>query len=216
MRPRSSGQAEQGVADAFNDYYRRFAARRNQTGRTFSVGARDRYVAGDYILTADSCFTLVEFKWGAGSISAEQAKVVAQRLCRELEKPEDAGMRALAAKCHRIAWKNGSRVEVAPYFEVVCKRRNDAVSAGTLCEEWVNPPPEHRLSVEEFQTYIDWLVGLAKAAPEELLLIGANVSDETGIPELILSEFYGVAELKTWLDDNEPQPSTESTFQDGP
>ena len=71
-------QAEQGVIDAFRDYYHKFSKAKGSPAQSFSVGARDRLIAGDYIFVSESHFTLIEFKWGESSLKAERAKAIAK------------------------------------------------------------------------------------------------------------------------------------------
>jgi len=204
-------QAEQGVIDAFRDYYRKFSEFKGSTGQSFSVGARDKLIAGDYIFVSDSYFTLIEFKWDEDGFKKERAKSIAKLLCPALNTPGNEPMRKLAKKCHRIAWNNGLKVELGTYLDVVCCGGSQGIQAKDFCSQWFTPPPPHRASYDDFQKYIKWILSLSSSSQSELLLIGGNhIQEEGELPDLFLGQFYGIEELKEWLDENEPPQPTSS------
>jgi hypothetical protein len=207
---------EQSVADEFNKFLRKRAELLGQHVHSFSLDGQDRDAGADYLLTDASRFALVEFKSSATDLMSEKLKDRRLRLCQELEHRHD--MRSLHDLCHFIAWSSGEplSVQLNIYRHEICNRlvfgstcglsENSPnalgrASAGSFATEFLMDTHSRSLSLQEFETYLAWLLtetsGSARSTLE-LLISSPDLND------LTMFRFSSVAAAQTWLQTHFP------------
>lgn len=208
---------EQAVIDSFNKFFERQAAQNDLTVRTFSLDGQDALAGGDYILTDQSRFALIEFKYTQAEIIAESKKDKRLKLCEKLELHLD--MKVLHDKCHFIAWAeapdmkakcNIYRLEVCnqKIFGAACGLSSLSPSTGNrifakqFTTEFFSGIPPRSLSLSEFESYVVWLLqvvsGSSKSSFE--LLTYDETSDECAMIKL-----SSIRAAYDWMQKQQPQ-----------
>lgn len=192
---------EQAVIDGFNKYFERQAAALYRTVRSFSLGGQDALAGADYILTDQSRFALVEFKYTQAEIIEESKKDRRLRLCTQIE--DQPTMRALHDQCHFIAWAKTPlmQVELNIYRFEVCNRRifgnvpglraqspdyGNRVQAKEFATEFLSEMGQRSLSLPEFESYVAWLLRVVSGSPKSSfeLLTYDDTSDQCAMVKL--------------------------------
>ncbi|WP_437645394.1 hypothetical protein [Sorangium sp. So ce362] len=123
---------EQAVADALNRFLSRKAAKFGRNIHSLALDGQDRD-AGDYLLTDESEFAIIEFKHTDVDISLKKKKKNKKprrlRPCESLE--ANAKMTASHDRCHFIAWTQLLKQYMQPnvYRHDVCNRKFSAMGA---------------------------------------------------------------------------------------
>lgn len=209
-------QHEQSFADAFNAFMRRKATEHGCRFHSFSVDGQDRDAGADYLLTDSDRFALVEFKYSSDDLISEKHKPRRLTLCRGLALNGD--MRSLHDRCHFISWAEGPSLSVKTniYRHEICNRRvfGDScglseisscsvtrASAGVFATEFFSAPNPRSLSLEEFETYLAWLLTETSASTRSTLELIAHNPDSN---DLALIRLGSIAQAQTWVRNHVP------------
>jgi len=212
---------EQAVIDSFNSFFRREAQKSNLQVRSFSLGGQDTWAGADYVLSDQSQFALIEFKYTQNEIASEVMKDRRLKLCKELE--TDTMMRELHDQCHFIAWAehpkmegrcNVYRLEVCnqKVFGATCglsaQRPSEVprISARQFTTEFFANRPPRSLSLKDFETYLAWLLTVASSSRKSSLqlLTFDDSSDECAMVPLA-----SIRDAYEWMQRQAPQPKQE-------
>ncbi|MFY9261120.1 MAG: hypothetical protein WAO71_11490 [Gallionella sp.] len=214
-------QHEQSVINVFDKFFEREARKKNIEVRSFSLDGQDVIAGADYILTDQSRFTLVEFKYTQNEIFAEADKPKRCKLCSQLEREPD--MKSLHDQCHLIAWlhKPESEVKCNIYRLEVCNREiwgascqpsaikpsvEKRITVKQFTDDFFSSNSTHSLSLQEFETYVAWLhkiVGSSKCSFE--LLTHDFTLGKCGT--LILPSIKAAHD---WMQKQRPEPTNNS------
>ncbi|MEP7119948.1 MAG: hypothetical protein ABJE95_03515 [Byssovorax sp.] len=201
---------EQAVADAFNISLRRKAEKIGRKVHSYALDGQDRD-AGDYLLTDESKFAIVEFKYTDPDISLENRKSRRLRLCRLLE--TNSGMTTLHDQCHFVAWMQRPKqdVHLNIYRHEVCNREIFGTECGLKCaspsfdsrvlasqfaDEVLDTTGTRTLSLAEFERYLAWLMGVASQGPKRTLEILVN-DDRTDDVRLV--QLSSIRQVYDWF-----------------
>jgi hypothetical protein len=201
---------EQAVADAFNRSLSRKAAKFGRNIHSLALDGQDRD-AGDYLLTDESKFALIEFKYTDADINLENKKPRRLRLCRLLE--ANAGMTALHDQCHFIAWMQlpEQDVRLNIYRHEVCNCKIFGAGCGLTCaapsfdsrvlasqfaNELFGTTGTRTLSLAEFERYLAWLMGIASQSGKRTLEI---VVDDDQADDFRLVRFGSIRQAHDWF-----------------
>lgn len=217
---------EQAVIDVFNTFMRTEARNRSRNFRHIALDGQDRHVLADYILTNESTFTLVEFKYTLSQLSSEEKKARVSLLCKELVR--DEAMRARHDLCHFIAWMQLPlrRANVNIYRQEICNCQVLGLDCGLQAElpvaaarisavefarSFFEEPATRTLSIDDFEVYVEWLCSLGGSSASQLeLLIG---DEDSGDCDFI--EFGSLRLLYDWFQSRHrtmrPSPPTPSS-----
>ncbi|RAS31916.1 hypothetical protein [Paraburkholderia bryophila] len=206
---------EQAVIDGFNTFMRIEAGKRQGNFRHIALDGQDRHVLADYILTNESTFTLVEFKYTLSQLASEEKKDKAAILCEQLAFTRS--MRARHDLCHFIAWMHlpERRPSVNIYRKEICNRQilgrncelepefpaaKSRVSAVEFARSFFEEPTARTLPIDEFELYVKWLCSLGGRNASGLeLLVGDENSGNCD-----LMEFESVRLLYDWFQSRRP------------
>jgi hypothetical protein len=206
---------EQAVIDGFNTFMRREAGKRQGTFRHIALDGLDRHVLADYILTNESTFMLVEFKYTLSQLASEEKKDKAAILCEQLAR--NISMRASHDLCHFIAWMHLPELRpcVNIYRNEICNRQIlgcdcdlkadfpteiSRVSAPEFARSFFEEPTARTLPIDEFEVYVKWLCSLGGGNATGLeLLVGDENSDDCD-----LMEFESVRLMYDWFQSRRP------------
>lgn len=219
---------EQAVIDRFNLFMKAQAGTRRQRYGYIALDGQDRHVLADYILTNESTFTLVEFKYTQSERRDEGRKHRSLTLCSHLER--DNEMRALHDLCHFVAWMqvpdyrphlNIYRHEICncEVFGLECGLKSKAPSSTTrvdareFARSFFDEPSARTLSIDEFDIYVEWLFGRldGSGASTLELLVG---DDDSANCDFIA--FPSVRSLYEWFQDRRPTMNQTPTPSSGP
>jgi len=218
---------EQAVIDAFNTFMQNEGRKRGRSFRHIPLDGQDRYVLADYILTNESTFTLVEFKYSLPQLASEEKKTKVSTLCAHLAR--DKTMCARHDLCHFIAWMQmpDRRPNLNVYRHEICNRKilgkgcgldaesptaTSRVGPVEFARSFFEEPTTRTLSIDEFEIYVAWLCSLQGSSVSNLeLLVG---DEESGSCDLIT--FETVRLLYDWFQDRRPTMSPSSTPSSGP
>lgn len=207
---------EQSVIDVFNKFMAKQAQNRGQLFGYVPLNGQDRHVLADYLLTNESMFTLVEFKYSQAELQSEARKARSLSLCRFLE--GDAGMRALHDRCHYAAWMQTPelRAQLNIYRHQICNCEvfgptcglkstsplfTNLVDAGEFARSFFEEPSTRTLTIDEFDVYVKWLmekVGGNATSTLELLVQNEDSANCDFI------RFASVRALHNWFQDRKP------------
>lgn len=208
---------EQAVIDSFNKFFERQAVANGRKVRSFSLDGQDALAGADYILTDQSRFALIEFKYTQAEIIAESKKDKRLQLCTKLEHQTD--MKVLHDQCHFIAWSetpqmkaqcNIYRLEVCnqQIFGAACglptqsPSSSNRIYAKQFTTEFFSGMPPRSLSLSEFESYVAWLLQVASGSSKrsfELLTYDEN-SDECAMIKL-----SSISAAYDWMQKQQPQ-----------
>ncbi|CAJ7234592.1 Uncharacterised protein [Burkholderia pseudomallei] len=216
---------EQAVIDVFNAFMRTEARNRSRNFRHIALDGQDRHVLADYILTNESTFTLVEFKYTLSQLPDEEKKRKVSLLCKELVR--DGAMRARHDLCHFIAWMQlpARRANLNVYRHEICNceilgrdcgletespSATSRLSAVEFARSFFEEPAARTLSIDEFEVYVEWLCSLGGSSASQLeLLVG---DEDSGDCDFI--EFGSLRLLYEWFQGRRrtmrPSPPTPS------
>lgn len=217
---------EQAVIDVFNTFMQTEARNRSQNFRHIALDGQDRHVLADYILTNESTFTLIEFKYTLSQLASEERKAKVPLLCKALVR--DQAMRARHDLCHFIAWMQlpVRRANLNIYRQEICNcqilghdcglraESPDAasrVSAVEFARSFFEEPTTRTLSIDDFEVYVEWLWSLGGSTASQLeLLVGDG---DSGDCDLI--GFGSLRLLYDWFESRHramrPSPPTPSS-----
>ncbi|MEK6262819.1 MAG: hypothetical protein AABP62_29830 [Planctomycetota bacterium] len=205
---------EQAVIDAFNGYFEREATRCGRRVRSFALDGQDAIAGADYILTDQSRFTLIEFKYSQDELINEGKKPLRLQLCSALVNAPK--MIALHDQCHFIAWAQREpgqlKVRCNIYRLEVCNQHVFGRKCG-LTDEM--PAEKHRmfakaftcdffspvgrqcsLSLHEFECYIAWLLREGSGSQKESFEL---LTDDRSSDECALVTFSSVRAAYDWM-----------------
>jgi hypothetical protein len=218
---------EQAVIDVFNSFMHTEARNRSRNFRHIALDGQDRHVLADYILTNESTFTLVEFKYTLSQLPNEEKKSKVSLLCEELTR--DGAMRARHDLCHFIAWMQlpARRANLNVYRHEICNceilgrdcgleaespTATSRLSAVEFARSFFEEPAARTLSIDEFEVYVEWLCSLGSSSATQLeLLIG---DEDSGSCDLI--EFGSLRLMYDWFQDRRPTMRPSATPSSGP
>lgn len=215
---------EQAVIDSFNKFFERQAAQNGRKVSSFSLGGQDALAGADYILTDQSRFALVEFKYTQAEIPAESKKDKRLQLCEKLE--FDPSMKILHDQCHFIAWAEAPEMKVNCniYRLEVCNQEifgsacglsslspstENRIFAKQFTTEFFSGIPPRSLSLSEFESYVAWLLHVVSGSTKrsfELLTYDEN-SDECAMIKL-----SSITAAYDWMQKQKPQNAPGSHF----
>ncbi|QHP90730.1 hypothetical protein EXE55_07170 [Burkholderia glumae] len=217
---------EQSVIDNFNKFMDTEARNRGRNFRYIPLDGQDCRVLADYILTNESTFTLVEFKYTRSQLPSEKEKTKVSLLCEELLR--DEAMRARHDLCHFIAWMQlpARRANLNVYRHEICNceilgrgcgletespSATSRLSAVEFAHSFFEEPAARTLSIDEFEVYIEWLSSLGGSSASQLeLLVG---DEDSGDCDFI--EFGSLRLLYDWFEGRRramrPSPPTPSS-----
>lgn len=217
---------EQAVIDVFNAFMHTEARNRCRNFRRIALDGQDRHVLADYILTNESTFTLVEFKYTLSQLPSEEKKAKVSLLCEELVR--DGAMRARHDLCHFIAWMQlpARRANLNVYRHEICNceilgrgcgletespSATSRLSAVEFAHSFFEEPAARTLSIDEFEVYVEWLCSLGGSSASQLeLLVG---DEDSGDCDFI--EFGSLRLLYDWFQGRRramrPSPPTPSS-----
>ena len=208
---------EQAVIDSFNKFFERQAALNGRTVRSFSLGGQDALAGADYILTDQSRFALVEFKYTQAEIIAESKKDRRLQLCEKLELHPN--MKVLHDQCHFIAWAEAPEMKAKCniYRLEVCNQKTfgstcglsslspstgNRIFAKQFTTQFFSGIPPRSLSLSEFESYVAWLLQVVSGSTKrsfELLTYDEN-SDECAMIKL-----SSITAAYHWMQRQQPQ-----------
>lgn len=218
---------EQAVIDVFNAFMHTEARNRSRNFRHIALDGQDRHVLADYILTNESTFTLVEFKYTLSQLPNEEKKSKVSLLCEELTR--DEAMRARHDLCHFIAWMQlpVRRANLNIYRQEICNCQILGRDCGLLAESptatsrlsaiefarsFFEEPTARTLSIDEFEVYVEWLCSLGGNSASQLeLLVG---DEDSGSCDLI--EFGSLRLMYDWFQGRRPTMRPSPTPSSGP
>ncbi|MHB1282016.1 MAG: hypothetical protein ACYCYL_12430 [Acidithiobacillus sp.] len=213
---------EQAVIDSFNRFFEKQATEKGCKIRSFSLDGQDALAGADYILTDQSRFALVEFKYTQAEILAESKKGKRLNLCTELELHPD--MKFLHDQCHFIAWAEATQMKAQCniYRLEVCNKQifgaesglhnkspssDNRIYAKQFTTEFFSGLPPRSLSLSEFESYVEWLLQVASGSSKSSfeLLTYDETSDECAMIKL-----SSIRAAYNWMKMQQPQdtPST--------
>ncbi|WP_321840777.1 hypothetical protein [Paraburkholderia bannensis] len=191
------------------------ASKRKINFRHIALDGQDRHVLADYILTNESTFMLVEFKYTLSQLPSERKKDRAAILCEQLVL--NNRMRKRHDLCHFIAWM--SLTDRCPsvniYRKEICNRQilgckwkleddfpteKARESAVVFARSFFEEPATKTLPINEFEIYVEWLCSLGErnASGLELLVI----DESSGNCDFM--EFESVRKLYDWFQSQRP------------
>lgn len=214
---------EQSVIDVFNKFMHTEARNRSRNFRHIALDGQDRHVLADYILTNESTFTLVEFKYTLSQLPSEEKKAKVALLCEELVR--DGAMRARHDLCHFIAWMHlpARRANLNVYRHEICNcailggdcgletespSATSRISAVEFARSFFEEPVARTLSIDEFEVYVEWLCNLGSGSASQLELVVGD--EDSGNCDFI--EFGSLRLLYDWFQSRpramKPSPPT--------
>lgn len=210
---------ERAVIDSFNSFFRRRATELGRQIRSFSLDGQDALVGADYLLTDQSRFALVEFKFSQLEIDDEARKDRRLRLCIELESNRE--MRALHDQCHFIAWaeKPVLKARCNIYRHEVCNRSvfgakcglravapqdNLRTSAIDFTSQFFAGTPSRSLGLDEFELYLTWALSGPGGSTRQSLELLAYDENENECAMVILPSIRAAYD---WMQQRRPSPS---------
>lgn len=215
-------QHEQSFADSFNEFMRSKAVEHGCRFHTFSLDGQDRDAGADYLLTDSDRFAIVEFKYSQSDLVSEKHKHRRLTLCQKLLNRED--MRILHDRCHFVSWtENPSKlVKTNIYRNEICTQtvfggscglptlmatHSTRASAGAFADDFFSSRGSKALSLEEFETYIAWVLTETSASTNATLELIAHSRTSN---ELALVRLNSIAEAQSWVRTHvtPPQPSS--------
>jgi hypothetical protein len=211
-------QHEQSFADCFNAFMRRKASQYGCSFRSFSVDGQDRDVGADYVLTDDNRYAMVEFKYTSRDLLTEKNKPRRLELCKKLRACDD--MRELHDKCHFVSWTEPPAMSVSMniYRYEICNQAvfgaecgleeelaNDATRAQAekFAEEFFRGAGIRSLSINEFQTYVAWVMAETSGSSSTTLELLTHDPAANG---LTLVRFSSLSQVSSWVQ-RQQQPS---------
>lgn len=199
---------EQAVADNFNRFLGRQASSFGKKIHTIALDGQDRD-AGDYLLTDEDRFALIEFKSTEQDIKHESRKGRRLQLCELLE--FNAKMKALHDQCHFIVWMQSSGVQLNVYRYEVCNQEVFGGGCGLACKtasvgsrvhanqfaaDLFGAPASRTLSLSEFEDYLAWLMVQASGGTRGTLEL---LIEDGSANELRLVQFESVRAAHDWF-----------------
>jgi hypothetical protein len=175
----------------------------------------------DYLLTDQSQFALIEFKFTQNEIASEVKKDRRLNLCKELE--AYATMKDLHDQCHFIAWAeepqmlgrcNVYRLEVCnkKVFGSECglasSRPNDdkRISAKQFIAEFFSNSPPRSLSLSDFEKYLSWLLTVASRSTKSSLQL---LSFDDSSNDCAMVQFDSIRAAYEWMQRQAPRPANQ-------
>lgn len=208
---------EQSVIDSFNSFFRREAQSSNRQVRSFSLGGQDALAGADYVLTDESQFALIEFKYTQKEIASEIKKDRRLKLCGELD--VNAPMRDLHDQCHFIAWAewpqmlgrcNVYRLEVCnqAIFGAACGLTSRGADgdqrtfAKQFITEFFSNKPPRSLNLSEFEAYLAWLLTVASSGTKSSLQL---LTFDESSDECAMVPLASIRDAHAWMQLRAPQ-----------
>lgn len=201
---------EQSNADHFNNYLK---ARAHEAGLdfvNFSLNGQDRDAGADYLFTADSNFSLVEYKDAEDCIAAEGKKWRRRTLCEILEDEENAAWKAHHDACHYIAWRDiDADLRFNVYRKEVCNNKIFPMSKKISCklpdlglritgtafaDDFV--AGNRCLGLVDFEKYLKWLMEEGSGSEAGTLQLAVSNPNRRVFST---KRFKSVAEANDWI-----------------
>lgn len=213
-------QHEQSSADIFRDFIKEQACKKGYKFHAFSLDGQDRDAGADYVLTDSDRLAIVEFKYAERNLISEKYKPRRLTLCQELLNRQDMVERH--DKCHFITWSesNSGLVKVNIYRKEICNvsvfgsscglidtspDKFSQVTANTFVDEFFDSRGLRSLSLNEFETYLAWILKETSASTKSTVeLLARNPNTD----ELSVKRLNSIAEALNWVKDNIPPPPT--------
>lgn len=209
---------EQELANIFRTYMVSQSIDKGYKFHTFSLGGQDRDAGADYLLTDSDRFTLIEFKYSDKDLISENKKTRRLTLCQKL--PTRPDMESLHDKCHFITYSDSVNgfIQTNIYRKQICNTsifgknsglKNQHPDISTRCDAdsfsngFFNNQSTNSLSLDEFETYLSWLLTEASGSDKTTLelLVKNPDSKELGIKRL-----GSIREAQQWVQDNSFKP----------
>ncbi len=207
--------SEQAFADNFNEHMRRAAEAYQWQFHRFSVGAQDRDVGGDYVISDSDRFALIEFKHTEIDCVSENRKPRRRKLCQLVAERRD--MRSLHDQCHFIAWTDSATDEgrLNIYRKEVCNTSVFGTECGLADEEpdeytriwgvefaaeFLRRGSARSVSREDFEAYVTWVMLDTSGASKSTLTLLALDPDLRRMKSVRLQSF---AEVYQWMQDHQ-------------
>lgn len=211
-------QHEQSFADSFNAFMRSKAPQYGCSFHSFSVDGQDRDAGADYVLTDANRFAIVEFKYTSRDLLSEKKKQRRLTLCKKLRIRGD--MRTLHDRCHFISWAEGPSMAVRTniYRHEICtqavfgfecgleeKLPNEVTRApaALFAQEFFQSGGGRSLSLDDFQTYIAWVLNETSASSSTTLEL---LTHDPLANDLALVRLSSLAEASSWVQSHLPPP----------
>jgi hypothetical protein len=164
---------EQSVIDSIHKFFEKQATDKGLNFRSFSLDGQDALAGADYIITDQSRFAIVEYKYTQKDIIAESKKNKRLKLCTKLELHQD--MKILHDQCHFIAWAEAIQMKAQCniYRLEVCNKQifgaesglpnkspysDNRIYAKQFITEFFSGMPPRSLSLSIFERYVEWLL----------------------------------------------------------
>ena len=219
---------EQSVIDAFFDRFKEAAVKNESRFFRCSLDGQDTLAGADYLITESTWFAMVEFKYEEPQIADENTKPRRRALCKALD--TDGSRLSQHVSCHFIGWSTPSprTVLLNIYRHEVCHQALWPSQSGLLLAKpetktrieadkfmlnFFNLDDSAGSSFENFDNYLTWLLGMDGGNGStgiELLLYNPGDS------QCVFHDFSSLAALKSWLDNNRPEPTRSPSFEPSP
>lgn len=202
---------EQAVIDVFNRFFKQQASLSGKNVRSLALDGQDALAGADYLLTDESRFCLVEFKYTQKEIYKEKDKKLRLELCRLLE--QNNQMANLHDQCHFIAWNQTPEmmVKMNIYRKEVCNSKifgkecgliktkadeNYKVSAKKFTTDFFENNSRINLSLNDFEIYLEWLLLTVSGGNRSTLEL-ITYDDQTD--DCVLVKFDSVRSVYNWF-----------------
>ncbi len=207
---------EQSLADRFNNYLARKASLKGIAVEAFSLDGQDSLVGADYVLADSHRFALVEFKYTQHDLVSEAHKPRRLTLCYGLQMYAD--MRQLHDQCHFVAWSDYPSMEckVNIYRLEVCNRRvfgsecdlpdefgdvSKRIDADQFSNDFLGPLGIRSLSLEDFETYLTWVLESTSSATTSTFEL---IAFDPDAQNLVLAPLTSLRAAQDWIQRNRP------------
>lgn len=202
---------EQAVIDQFNRFFEQQALRSGKNVRSLALDGQDSLAGADYLLTDESRFCLVEFKYTQKEIYKENRKERRLKLCLLLE--QNNQMADLHDRCHFIAWNQTPKMSVkmniyrkevcnSQIFGMACGLKNtepDAnyqVSAKQFTTDFLENNSRRNLSLNDFEIYLEWLLLTVSGGNRSTLEL---ITYDDPADDCVLVKFESVRSVYEWF-----------------
>jgi hypothetical protein len=212
-------QHEQSLADMFRDFMKEQSFEAGCRFHAFSLDGQDRDAGADYVLTDSDRFAIVEFKYTQKNLISEKYKPRRLKLCQKLLERKD--MTKHHDRCHFISWSDSVTccVKTNIYRKEVCNVatfgcncglsdvnpiHSDLSSARAFAKGFFSNQGSHSLSLDEFETYLAWVLTETSASTNSTLeLLARNQNTQ----ELAIIRLNSISEAQKWVRDHiQPPP----------
>ncbi len=176
-------------------------------------------MGGDYLLTDQSRFALIEFKFSQREIGNEAKKPRRLRLCQELENNRE--MKDLHDHGHFIAWAERPQFlgRCNIYRHEVCNRAvfgsdcglqasspqdSERVFASEFADQFFASSGSRSLSLEEFERYLAWVLRSPSGSTRQSLEL---LTYDEHSDECLMVVLPSVRDAYNWMQSRRPTAS---------